>query len=76
MPMAMNSFPACPCTTRCRCIERGKPNPVLLPHMVHDEMAGVCDSCNNAALKSSEFGILIKSIQEVGGFPWPGTWVS
>ncbi|GAB4822774.1 hypothetical protein N2152v2_009820 [Parachlorella kessleri] len=47
-----------------RCLELGKPNPVLLPHVVQDELLSVCESCNNINLKSSEFGILLKTIQE------------
>ena len=50
-----------------RCLEKGKPNPVLLPHVVQDELLAVCESCNNINLKGSEFGILLKTIQEVRG---------
>eukprot|EP00887_Chlorella_sp_A99_P005770 scaffold1.g5770.t1 len=48
-----------------RCIEKTAGNkPILLPHIVQDELCKVCDECNNSALKSSDFATLMKSIQE------------
>ena len=35
--------------------------------MVQDELLSVCECCNNPALRTSEFGVLLKTIQEVGG---------
>jgi hypothetical protein len=49
----------------CRCIEQGKPKPILLPHIVQDELHNVCLECGNPALKHSDFGALMHSIHEV-----------
>lgn len=57
----------------CRCIDKGAlDKPILLPHKFHDELERVCEETQNHSLRKSEFGILMKSLQEVRGCK---TWV-
>lgn len=49
-----------------RCIEKGAVDkPILLPHKFHDELERVCSETQNHSLRHSEFGVLMKSLQEV-----------
>ena len=51
-----------------RCIEKGAVDkPILLPHKFHDELERVCSETQNHSLRHSEFGVLMKSLQEVRG---------
>ena len=47
-----------------RLLEAGKATPICAPHVVHDTLAGVCDTCESPALASSEFGSMIGQVQE------------
>lgn len=55
-----------------RCIDRGsgqrgeegQQTPILLPHVVIDEMRSIAEECNNPTLCSSEIGCLLKCIVE------------
>jgi hypothetical protein len=49
-----------------RCILKGcaAEKPILLPHVMVDELHGICDEVGNPALKSSELACLLKSVQE------------
>ncbi|KAL6768924.1 hypothetical protein ACKKBF_B16775 [Auxenochlorella protothecoides x Auxenochlorella symbiontica] len=48
-----------------RCIDKGAlDKPILLPHKFHDELERVCEETQNHSLRKSEFGILMKSLQE------------
>ena len=51
----------------CRFLEQGSTlgKPILVPHQLQDELQKVCEECNNASLKTSDFGCLVQSIQEV-----------
>lgn len=48
--------------------------PILLPHKFHDELERVCQETQNHTLRHSEFGLLMKSLQEVPR-AWPGRGV-
>lgn len=47
-----------------RFITAGKGKPILLPHQVQDELHRVCEEVNNPALKTSDFGCVLHSVQE------------
>ena len=54
----------------CRCLEKGKGDkPILLPHIIQDELCKVCDECNNPALRNSELAMLLKTVQEAVVIP-------
>ena len=38
--------------------------PILLPHIILDELCAVCEECNNPALKNSELALMLKTVQE------------
>lgn len=47
-----------------RCLARGKGDkPILLPHVIQDELCAVCDECNNPALRNSELAMMLKTVQ-------------
>ncbi len=47
MPPSVPPIPVLPLPCR-RCLLRGKGNkPVLLPHIIRDELYAVCEECNN-----------------------------
>jgi sucrose synthase len=43
--------------------------PILLPHVILDELAAVCEECNNPALKNSELAMMLKTVQEAVVIP-------
>jgi sucrose synthase len=48
-----------------RCLLRGKGNkPILLPHIIRDELYAVCEECNSPQLKNSELAMMLKTVQE------------
>lgn len=48
-----------------RCLAKGKgEKPILLPHVILDELAAVCEECNNPALKTSELALMLRTVQE------------
>lgn len=48
-----------------KCLARGKGDkPILLPHVIQDELCAVCDECNNPALRNSELAMMLKTVQE------------
>lgn len=69
-----------PARDLCRVMEKAVPEkPILLPHKFHDELERVCRETQNHTLRHSEFGLLMKSLQEVprawpraGGVDKPG----
>lgn len=56
---------------RRRFLEHGREQAILPPHQMQDELCAVCDECNNAALKTSDFGCLVQTLQEVRPRPAP-----
>ncbi|PSC73946.1 sucrose synthase [Micractinium conductrix] len=48
-----------------RCMAKSKADkPILLPHIIMDELCAVCDECNNPMLKSGEIAAILKTVQE------------
>jgi hypothetical protein len=38
--------------------------PILLPHVLLDELHAVCEECNNPGLKNSELAAMLRTVQE------------
>lgn len=52
-------------TPSCRCMAKAKASkPILLPHVLLDELCAVCDECNNPGLKHGELAAMLKTVQE------------
>ncbi len=51
--------------TSCRCLAKGSGDkPILLPHIIQDELCAVCEECCNPALRSGELSAMLKTVQE------------
>ncbi|KAI3433440.1 hypothetical protein D9Q98_003254 [Chlorella vulgaris] len=48
-----------------RCLAKGSGDkPILLPHIIQDELCAVCEECCNPALRSGELSAMLKTVQE------------
>ncbi|KAL4421973.1 hypothetical protein ABPG77_010996 [Micractinium sp. CCAP 211/92] len=48
-----------------KCLARGKGDkPILLPHIIHDELCAVCEETNNPSLRNSELAMMLRTVQE------------
>ncbi|KAL4859385.1 Sucrose synthase 3 [Chlorella vulgaris] len=47
------------------CLAKGSGDkPILLPHIIQDELCAVCEECCNPALRSGELSAMLKTVQE------------